>query len=428
MTKFTRLGVSGREDKVVLEIKSLSELLDCPLKIPEYQRIYCWTEKNVLQLLGDIQDIKDEYRLGTIILQKKDPVHDIIDGQQRLVTLSLILKELKYTGKNPLLEEKFENEEACEYVAYNKFVINNYLKRFENHFDCEKLLEFLTFNVLTLNDSSLDLAYTFFSNENSRGCPLSDFDLLKAHHLRYVDDESQAKHVSNIWDNMLLKEQPKENKLEKNYERTLGLYIFRLRKWLNLDDWDENEKFKVKNEYEAAKTIPEIPPFGEQFQFKEPIQGGSHFFAYVSTFIGRFDRFSETHQYKCLHETLVGETHGWFRDVIEAFLFGYYLKFGTEYLSEALALTTRIVSQARYDNSRIYKETIFDCAKNSKIIISIDRSTSPTFFLAEMKDKVKLLVKPEKLTPIQKRYEGIVKSLFEKLKDSFLVKFSEGVL
>lgn len=428
MARSTRVGVKSMGDEVELEIMKFSDLLNYSLKIPEYQRIYCWTEKNVLQLLDDIQDIKDEYRLGTIILQKKDLLYDIIDGQQRLVTLSLILEELKYTGKNPLLEEKFENEEACEYVAYNKFIINGYLKRFENHFDYKKLLEFLTFNVLTLNDSSLDLAYTFFSNENSRGCPLSDFDLLKAHHLRYIDDELQAEHVSSIWDKMLLKEQSKENRLEKNYERCLSLYIFRLRKWLNFDVWDESEKFKVKNEYEAAKIIPEIPPFGEQFQFKEPIQGGSHFFAYVSTFIRRFDRFSETHQYKCLHETLVGETHGWFRDVIEAFLFGYYLKFGTEYLSEALALTTRIVSKARYDNSRIYKETIFDCAKNSKIIISIDRSTSPTFFLAEMKDKVKLLVKPEKLTPIQKRYEGIVKSLFEKLKDSFLVKFSEGVL
>lgn len=427
MTRFIRLGVKNMENKVELEIMKFSDLLNYSLKIPEYQRIYCWTEKNVLQLLDDIQDIKDEYRLGTIILQKKDLFYDVIDGQQRLVTLILILKELKYTENNPLLKEKFKNEEAREYIAYNKFIINNYLKKFGNHFDCENLLKFLTFNVLTLNDSSLDLAYTFFSNENSRGCPLSDFDLLKAHHLRYVYDESQAKHISSIWDKMLLTEQSKENKLERNYERCLGLYIFRLRNWLNLDDWDENEKFKVKNEYEAAKTIPEIPPFGEQFQFKEPIQGGSHFFAYVSTFIGKFDAFSETPQYQCLHGNLVGETHGWFRDVIEAFLFGYYLKFGTDYLSEALALITRIISQARYDNSRIYKGAIFNYAKVARIIVSIDRSTSPTFFLADMEDKIKLLVKPEKLTPIQKRYEGIVKSLFKKLEDSFLVKFSEGV-
>ena len=60
-------------EKVVLKIKKLSELFDntCSLKIPDYQRIYCWSEKNVICLLDDIQGINSEYRLGTLILQKK---------------------------------------------------------------------------------------------------------------------------------------------------------------------------------------------------------------------------------------------------------------------------------------------------------------------------------------------------------------------
>ena len=82
-------------DKVELFTWDLEKILGLKLQIPDYQRIYCWLEKNVLQLLEDIQSIKEEYRLGTIILQKKEDnnsfVYDIIDGQQRLVTLSLIL-------------------------------------------------------------------------------------------------------------------------------------------------------------------------------------------------------------------------------------------------------------------------------------------------------------------------------------------------
>lgn len=416
-------------DKVKLELLSLEDLFDVTkykLHIPDYQRIYCWTEKNILRLLDDIQSLSSEYRLGTIIIQRKDDKEDIIDGQQRLVTLALVLAELDYIDKNPLLEEGFETEEACEYVAYNKFIIHNYLSKFKRYYKPHDLLKYLKFNVLILNDSSLDLAYTFFSNENSRGCPLSDFDLLKAHHLRYVFDEKQAEHISNIWDSMLLKEQFKEEKLEKNYERSLGLYIFRLRKWLNLDDWDENEKLKVKNEYEAAKIMPAIPPFGEQFQFKEPIQGGSHFFAYVSHFINKFDSFKETDEYKALHKTLVGETHSWFRDVIEALLFGYYLKFGKDYLTESLFLIARVISQARYDNTRIHKETIFEYAKKSKIIICIDRSTSPTFFLAEMFDKVKFLNSSEE-KPIQQRYIRTMKNLKQELSNKFLINLDEVI-
>ena len=415
-------------EKVVLKIKKLSELFDntCSLKIPDYQRIYCWSEKNVICLLDDIQGINSEYRLGTLILQKKENECHIIDGQQRLVTLSLILSELNYTGCISLLKERFKNEEACEYIAYNKFIINNYLTRFRDKFNIENLLNYLSFNVLILNDSSLDLAYTFFSNENSRGCPLSDFDLLKAHHLRYITEEKDAEKVSNNWDGMLLKEQFKEIKLEKNYERSLGLYIFRLRKWFNFEEWDENEKLRVKNEYEAAKTIMETPSSTHKYQFKEPIHGGVPFFEYVSKFVDKFKQFAETKQYKELHKTLIGETHIWFRDVIETLLFSYFLKFKTEYLSEALFLITKIISQPRYEHSKIYKETIFEYAKNSKIVISIDRCTSSAFFLAEMVDKAKLLVENGE-RPIQKRYKKLIQNIEQNLTNTFSIDIKRGL-
>lgn len=397
-------------EEVILKTLNLSQLLEKTLKIPEYQRIYCWTEKNVIRLLEDIRGLEKEYRLGTIILQNKNSEYDIIDGQQRLITLSLIIDILGNSFSNNLLNEKLCNDEAIEYIAYNKYLIENYLSKFKKDFDLEKILNYLTFSVLILNDSSLELAYTFFSNENSRGCPLTDFDLLKAHHLRYVNIEVQATHLAKNWDEMVLKYQDDANiNKDYDYKCTLGLYIFRLRKWLNFDDWNENEKWRVKNEFEAALIMKQIPPFGEQFQYKEPIQGGSHFFAYVSNFVTKFNNFKDLPQYKLLHSKLTGESHTWFRDVIEALLFAYYLKFGIDYISDALILIARVISQARYDNRRIHKETIFDYAKTSKITMIIDRATSPTFFLAELNSIIKLLDDSQKdSSPICKRYYNLL--------------------
>lgn len=404
---------------------SLRGVFEKNIRIPDYQRIYCWTEKNVYRLLDDIKSLNSEYRLGTLIVQKKieegAEAYDIIDGQQRLVTLSLILLELG-DETSPLLSQSFNSNEAHEYVAYNRFLIKNYLGKFSKHYNVQNLMKNLTFNVLVLSDSSLDLAYTFFSNENSRGCPLSDFDLLKAHHLRYVVTEQQALHLSSRWDAMLLAEQEKDDKEERTYERSLGLYIFRLRKWLNYNAWNDNEKYRVKNEYEAAATYDEIPPFGEQFQYKEPIQGGSHFFAYVSQFVEKFQTFAQTSQYKTVHKVLTGETHNWFRDVIESFLFGYYLKFGTDYLSEALVLIIRIISRARYENRRIHKNTIFDCARESKIVPLIDQATSPTFFIAALVDNIKRLPVYSDFTGIQKRYSARTEQIEGEMKKSYAVK------
>lgn len=422
--------MNSKEERVELFNWCLSKIFDLNLNIPDYQRIYCWYEKNVIQLLEDLLLIEadKEYRLGTLIFQKKknednpeNPFYDIIDGQQRLVTLSLILLELG-NNSSPLLSKSFYSEEAAEYIAYNKYLIKNYLDKFRTKFKLNIILKQLTFNVLVLNDESLDLAYTFFSNENSRGCPLSDFDLLKAHHLRYIQINEQAQHLSTVWDKMLLDEQEVPEKSEKSYERALGLYIFRLRKWINYDEWDETEKYKIKNEYEAARINDEIPPFGEQFQYKEPIQGGSHFFAYVNRFRERFLTFRVIPQYTLLHTKMTGETHHWFRDVIESLVFAYYLKFGTDYISEATALIIQIISQARYENYRIYKETIFKTAKESKIALILDRSTSPTFFIAALNDVTRLLPIKTDFKGIRLRYSNIVEQIMTELQKTYLLK------
>ena len=74
-----------------VKVQKLIEITN--LKIPEYQRPYKWTIKNVNQLIDDIFLFKDNksYRFGTIVLHKENKdnreILNIVDGQQRTITL-----------------------------------------------------------------------------------------------------------------------------------------------------------------------------------------------------------------------------------------------------------------------------------------------------------------------------------------------------
>ena len=280
------------------------------------------------------------------------------------------------------------NSEIATLEADNQRLIELLTGRHEK---VKFLLRNLQFSVLILNTDQIDLAYTFFSNENSRGKSLSDFDLLKAHHLRFITDDMQAGHLAKSWDKMLSDANLHyDNDIDKPYYRSLGLYIFRLRKWMGNEDWDDFAKYKIKDEYEAAPVIDEIPPFGEQFSYKESIQGGTHFFAFVKRFEYKYHLFVQTDEFKSIHK-LDNRTHWWFRDVIETFLFAYYLKFGVDYLSEALLAISRIVLQFRFDYKKADYSRLLRQAGDSGIIYMIDCATSPTFALAEMEKKVRSL-------------------------------------
>ena len=77
---------------------------DCFYVVPDYQREYVWTEKEVEQLLEDIDEQIDsgkarEYFVGTVLVSAADPEQktrfEVIDGQQRLTTFFLLLCALK---------------------------------------------------------------------------------------------------------------------------------------------------------------------------------------------------------------------------------------------------------------------------------------------------------------------------------------------
>ena len=423
--------VVDNEEKVVLETLTLGDVFALNLKIPDYQRIYCWPQKNVELLLDDIFIPRGhEYHLGTIILQKKNDGYDIIDGQQRTVTLALILRALGIDGIN-LLNERFDSVEAQKYVAYNRYLIEMYIARYYPDItkrlnEAERIMKEISFDVLILQDSSLDLAYTFFSTQNARGKALTDYELLKSHHLRYIPEsyEEQQRHLAKMWDELLVTSERDNG--DKSVSIILGIYLYCLRKWNQHKYWYIKEPNRVKNEFEAAPIIPEIPPFGEKFDYMDPIQGGTHFFAFVNKFIQQYNLFIKTEQYRILWDTiscsglikLDGDTderiegkkrtHWWYGDVIASFLFAYYLKFGNQYLSEAMTCITRIVSQLRYEKSKANKQSIMDRAGELGIVKMIEQATSPTFFLAETRDIIK------RLPYFDSSLKGIRTDFFEK--------------
>jgi len=97
---------------ITFDRRTINEALQNKYVLPTYQREYKWTEKQFRELLTDLQDAflqnyklehgrKDvgsysEYFLGTIITTElQDGQKSIIDGQQRLATITLILAYLQ---------------------------------------------------------------------------------------------------------------------------------------------------------------------------------------------------------------------------------------------------------------------------------------------------------------------------------------------
>ena len=117
-----------KKDKLLYTTKELFDSYLCGKKyaIPPYQRGYKWEAKDIDRLLRDINDFipNDEldlfYCLQNITLVEKDSAYNVVDGQQRLTTLTVILS---YLGEYNLINKKLcynvreETEDfLCKYI------------------------------------------------------------------------------------------------------------------------------------------------------------------------------------------------------------------------------------------------------------------------------------------------------------------------
>lgn len=368
------------EDTVSIQNLGIRDVFNLPLSIPDYQRIYCWENKQIESLwnsLGEIQS-NTPYHLGTLILQERNGSYEVVDGQQRLVTLSLILWGLGYDGTIPLLNQRFVDSEAIKHVRNSKALLTTLIRDLRDGKLLETILECLKFSVIVIKGNNLDLAYTFFSNTNSRGVKLSDYDLLKAHHLRYISSEPQARHLAGNWSRLTRKKEDSKEKME--VENSLGNHVYRLRHLIRKANFDEYGHY-IRDEFQASPIMSDVPPFGERFDYYEPIQGGPHFFAFVEQFNERYKSFISMPQVIQLRNCF-SNRHRVYEEMAETMLFAYYLKFQSQYLSEALFCILSKLSEHRYAKVRALESQVQRYAIDSNIVQHIQFSTSPTFFLA----------------------------------------------
>ncbi|ARU21636.1 6-hexanolactone hydrolase [Ralstonia solanacearum] len=84
-------------DKLEARLDGIGHLLaDRYVTVPPYQRAYSWADEQIEELLRDLSDAmrnkESEYFLGTVVLTKHQAGHHaVIDGQQRLATISILI-------------------------------------------------------------------------------------------------------------------------------------------------------------------------------------------------------------------------------------------------------------------------------------------------------------------------------------------------
>lgn len=82
-----------------LELKSVADLQKLAFYIPDYQRGYRWTQRQVEDLLNDIFEFSQKnnagiYCLQPLVVKSLNGPWEVVDGQQRLTTICLILEVL----------------------------------------------------------------------------------------------------------------------------------------------------------------------------------------------------------------------------------------------------------------------------------------------------------------------------------------------
>lgn len=228
--------------------------------IPSYQRPYAWTVDQASELFDDLKafyDTEDEegYFLGSIVLIKSEdkPLAEVIDGQQRLTTLTILLaamacvhggasneklkpyvvepgNEVEEIEPKPRLslrerdraffrkyvqefrldelakldEAALENEAQAHIVRNSKHLQRAIEDTFKTPAELIKFASFLMTRcylvaVSTPNEMS---AFRVFSVMNSRGLDLQPTDIIKADIIGKLTSEAERQEYNDKWEEM----------------------------------------------------------------------------------------------------------------------------------------------------------------------------------------------------------------------------------
>lgn len=240
----------------------LSEILsNKKYSVDYFQREYKWEQINIEQLVSDLvgafmenyhegHTIKDvahygTYYMGSIVLSERGSVNSIIDGQQRITSLTLLLIYLYHaTGKS--MSEQIANMIYSDSYGEKSFNIDvperreclqslyehgeysvkdtddestkNMAERYNDICNCFPLDDFkgdmlkafvywVKENLILVKITALseENAYTIFETMNDRGVPLTASDMLKGFILsKFTHDEKRTK-VNGEWRKDMLK-------------------------------------------------------------------------------------------------------------------------------------------------------------------------------------------------------------------------------
>ena len=273
------------------KIWSVDELLEQNLVIPSYQCPYKWTEKNITELILDIQkSIEDgkkysnfKYRVGTVILYRGSDTEpcEVVDGQQRLLSFLLLKLYLKPDFTCELLSTKFSDKVTKQNLHDNAQYIREWFSSVD---DATKeafnsaLEDTLEVVVLTVNE--LSEAFQLFDSQNTRGRELDPHDLLKAYHLREIHDKDDMERAVQKW----------ESKEPKAIHGLFNNYLFPLWNWskrrksssFTAAEIDLYKGIEESSDYTYAKRANKAKPY---FQIVEPIISGRDFFDMVEHYM-----------------------------------------------------------------------------------------------------------------------------------------------
>ena len=234
---------------VTAEASLLSQLLyKGKLEVPWHQRKYDWSRENVSELLIDLDEAfrenRESYFLGAIVLvEKSDRSWEINDGQQRIVTYSLIcarlarlfangidpqresiaLRNLFYlsTDHTESLTQSDKLEPRVSPPQDNRMNYRLLLRghnigtngklttawnEIDRHFllvDIEKAKQFFDFVVRKLEVVCISVPKrvdpnSVFETLNARGKPLEDFDLIRNHIYSFFNDDSEQQRRDTV--------------------------------------------------------------------------------------------------------------------------------------------------------------------------------------------------------------------------------------
>ncbi|MGV0373750.1 DUF262 domain-containing protein [Corynebacterium pilbarense] len=270
--------MSGELNRIEAKEISVGKLFhsgDYEFEIPEYQRPYAWGVEESLQLLSDLsgaleRDTEEPYFLGSIVLVKSpgDPRSEVIDGQQRLTTLTILLALLRDLVDNQSLRQsihKLIETEALEWdnvpskprlrirprdtrffhdyvqttgatqeliglsdnapeTDSQKKIRNNARALHEElaEWDQERLTQLFKLiggraYLVTVSTPDLNSAYRIFSVMNARGLPLSPQDIFKSQVVGAIAEHEKQQHAE-VWENL-------EEELGRKEFGDLFLYI-----------------------------------------------------------------------------------------------------------------------------------------------------------------------------------------------------------